>query len=142
MLHPGQAVPLVLVGLAPGTPAQRILVVDDRAEARLLLIRLLSSLGFQVREAANGLEAVEACRAWLPHLIVMDMRMPRLSGLSFLNNLRPPEKADCRVVMLSSLDDAKTRREVLAAGAVAYLVKPASAIDILAAARGNPAGSH
>src|SRR5262249_791327 len=66
--------------LAPGEPAYRLLVVDDNRENRMLLTTLLASVGFQVREAANGAEAVDAWRAWSPDLIWMDMRMPVLDG--------------------------------------------------------------
>ncbi|WP_235440851.1 PAS domain S-box protein, partial [Limnoraphis robusta] len=64
-LTPEQSDRLV-IGLAPGQPHRRILVVDDRAENRLLMVRLLSNLGLEVREASNGQEAVQLWKEWLP----------------------------------------------------------------------------
>ena len=69
-----------VIGLAPNQPEYRILVVDDATESRLLLVKSLSSLGFIVREAVNGAEAVTIWESWKPHLILMDIRMPVLNG--------------------------------------------------------------
>jgi two-component system sensor histidine kinase/response regulator len=76
MLKPQKKV----IGLAPDQPEYRILVVDDRADNRLVLVRLLSSLGLLVREAENGQEAVAVWEDWQPQLIWMDMRMPVMDG--------------------------------------------------------------
>jgi DNA-binding response OmpR family regulator len=74
-------------------------------------------------------------------VVVADVRMPKLSGLGFLQNLRLPPGSPHRVVLLSSMDDAKIKREALGAGAVAYLVKPASSQEIVAAACGAQAAA-
>ncbi len=69
-----------VTGLASQQPEYRILVVDDANESRLLLVKSLSSLGFVVREAINGAEAVTIWESWKPDLILMDIRMPVLDG--------------------------------------------------------------
>ncbi|MEN3291136.1 MAG: hypothetical protein V7642_389, partial [Burkholderiales bacterium] len=69
-----------VVGLAPGQPCYRLLVVDDSEDNRQLLVRLLAPLGFEVRAADNGEQAVAVWKAWQPHLIWMDIRMPVMSG--------------------------------------------------------------
>ncbi|RCJ15194.1 histidine kinase [Nostoc sp. ATCC 43529] len=66
--------------LAPGQNQYRILVVDDSTDSRLVLIKILSSIGFVVEEAANGQEAIALWQQWQPHLILMDMRMPIMDG--------------------------------------------------------------
>ncbi|MFN6561965.1 MAG: ATP-binding protein [Nostoc sp. ChiSLP01] len=68
------------VGLAAAQEGYRILVVDDSKESRLLLVKILTSMGFEVREATNGKEAVVNWESWQPHLIFMDMRMPVMNG--------------------------------------------------------------
>ncbi|MFN6461046.1 MAG: ATP-binding protein [Nostoc sp. DedVER02] len=68
------------LALAGTEKAYRILVVDDSQESRLLLVKILTTLGFEVREAANGQEAVANWESWQPHLIFMDMRMPVMDG--------------------------------------------------------------
>ncbi|MGF1677379.1 MAG: ATP-binding protein, partial [Rivularia sp. (in: cyanobacteria)] len=69
-----------IISLAPSQIQYRILVVDDRPESRLLIIKMLSQLGFNVKEAANGLQAINLWEEWQPHLILMDMRMPTMDG--------------------------------------------------------------
>ncbi|MEL6165464.1 MAG: ATP-binding protein, partial [Cyanobacteria bacterium J06628_3] len=69
-----------VIGLAESHVKYRILVVDDRPESRLLLIKMLSKLGFSTKEAANGLQAIAEWEEWEPHLILMDMQMPIMDG--------------------------------------------------------------
>lgn len=69
-----------VVTLAPEQKEYRILVVDDVADNRLVLVKLLTPIGFRVREAANGQEAIAQWLQWQPHLIFMDMRMPVMDG--------------------------------------------------------------
>ncbi|MCC5660756.1 response regulator [Nostoc sp. XA010] len=69
-----------ILALAPTEKAYRILVVDDSKESRLLLVKILTSVGFEVREATDGSEAVANWESWQPHLIFMDMRMPVMDG--------------------------------------------------------------
>lgn len=81
-----------IVGLAPGQPQSRILVVEDRAENRLLAVKLLASLGFDVREAENGREAIEQWATHSPHLILMDIRMPVMDGYEATKHIRVREQ--------------------------------------------------
>jgi CheY-like chemotaxis protein len=69
-----------VMGLEANQPSYRILIVDDREDNRLLLVKLLAPLGFLLQEASNGLEAVEIWESWHPHLILMDLRMPVMDG--------------------------------------------------------------
>ena len=69
-----------VIGLAPNQRSYRILIVEDVAENRLFLVQLLSSVGFEVREAENGQAAIAIWESWQPDLILMDMRMPVMDG--------------------------------------------------------------
>ncbi|MCL6752048.1 response regulator [Nostoc sp. CCCryo 231-06] len=69
-----------ILALAPTEKAYRILVVDDSKDSRMLLVKILTSVGFEVREAIDGSEAVANWESWQPHLIFMDMRMPVMDG--------------------------------------------------------------
>ncbi|MBE9036809.1 PAS domain S-box protein [aff. Roholtiella sp. LEGE 12411] len=69
-----------VIGLASEQKEYRILVVDDVTDSRLLVVKLLTSIGFATQEAANGIEAIALWQKWQPHLILMDMRMPVMDG--------------------------------------------------------------
>lgn len=77
-----------VLGLLPGQPSYRILVVDDSRENRTVLTHLLTEVGFEVAEAENGKEAVEKWRDWQPHLIFMDMRMKVMDGYAATARIR------------------------------------------------------
>jgi signal transduction histidine kinase/CheY-like chemotaxis protein len=79
-----------VISVAPDQPKYRILVVDDRSESRLLMSKLLKSVGFDVREAANGQEAIEQWLSYSPHLIFMDMRMPVMDGYKATERIKGP----------------------------------------------------
>ncbi len=114
-----------VVALAPGQPKYRILVVDDRREARQLLLRLLAPLGVELREACDGQEAVNIWCAWRPHLIWMDMRMPVLNGREATRRIRAhPEGGDTVIIALTASSFDEERAEILAAGCNDFLSKP------------------
>lgn len=77
--------------LAPGQPTIRLLVVDDQEANRMPLVRLLSQVGFEVEEANSGEKAIAVWQQWHPHLILMDLRMPGLSGWDATQRIRAEE---------------------------------------------------
>ncbi|MBX7224155.1 MAG: response regulator, partial [Blastocatellia bacterium] len=82
-----------VIGLQAGQPAFRLLVVDDKEDNRLLLRRLLEGVGFVVREAVDGVEAISVWKEWQPQLIWMDMRMPVMDGYEATKSIRQLEQA-------------------------------------------------
>jgi CheY-like chemotaxis protein len=102
----------------------RALVVDDDEAAIDHVTSVLHRLGFDVEKSFDGLDALRRCQSLVYDIIVCDVRMPRLSGLSLLTNLRNTCNSVTRVVMISALEDPSIRRQALATGASAYLVKP------------------
>lgn len=120
---------------------RRALVVDDDPVMVEFVSRTLAKAGFAVESCGDGMSALSMFRAAPFDVVVADVRMPKLSGLGFLQNLRLPQGSPYRVVLLSGMDDAKTRRDALSAGAVAYLVKPASSQAIVDAATGQNSGT-
>jgi two-component system, sensor histidine kinase and response regulator len=123
-----------VLGLAQAQSRYRILVVDDQAEAREILVRLLAPLGFEVREATNGQEAIEAWQHWRPHLIWMDVAMPGLDGLEATRRIRiePRGRRVVVVAVTGGIDEAE-RSKVLAAGCDELLRKPIREADVFAA---------
>ena len=115
---------------------KRALVVDDDSTMVEYVSAVLRRAGYQVETADNGLTALEMYRASTFDAVVCDIRMPKLPGTSFLKNLHLTPQSTCRVVLLSAMDDQTIRREAMEAGAVAYLVKPASSKAIVEAVSG------
>ncbi len=114
-----------VIGLAPNQPDYRILVVEDRWESRHLLVNFLETVGFQVREAENGVEAIAIWEQWQPHLIWMDMRMPIMDGYEATRQIKSHLKGQATVIIAltaSALEEDKTI--VLSAGCDDFVRKP------------------
>jgi signal transduction histidine kinase/DNA-binding response OmpR family regulator len=120
-----------VVGLAPGQPECRVLVVEDNRENWLLLQRLLLDGGFQVRVAEDGAQAVEMFQIWRPHFIWMDLRLPVMGGLEATREIRALEGGrEVRIAALTASAFVHQRDEVLAAGMDDFLRKPYRRADI------------
>ena len=127
-------VPSVPVGLAPGQPSYRILVVEDREESRLLLSTLLQRCGFTVKEAVNGKEAVALVSTWSPQLIWMDIQMPVMDGLEATRQIRQLDKGKTvPIVALTAHAFAEEQQDILGAGCDDIILKPFQEKDIFIA---------
>lgn len=114
-----------VVGLASGQPDFRLLVADDQDENRNFLVKLLQPLGFQVKVAVDGQEAVEFWDDWRPHLILMDMRMPVLDGRAATKRIKAsPGGEKTIVVAVSASSFEEDRAKALASGCDDFLAKP------------------
>ena len=103
------------------------LVVDDSRAIRTILSKTLMELGFEVREAANGKEALEVIQAekTAVTLILVDWNMPEMNGLDLLKRLRQnPEFSSLVVVMVTAETELDHIAEALEAGANEYVMKP------------------
>src|SRR5919199_57963 len=80
------------IALEPNQQSYRILVVDDKGDNRQLLVKLLAPIGFELKEASNGQEAIEIWEYWQPQLIWMDMRMPVMDGYEATREIRARER--------------------------------------------------
>ena len=114
-----------IVGLVQGQSRYKLLVVEDQPENRLLLRRLLDPLGFELREAANGREAVTLFEEWHPDLIWMDIRMPVMDGLEAVRRIRASEGgAFTKIVALTAHALEEERRPIMAVGCDDFVRKP------------------
>ncbi len=114
-----------VTGLAGEHPRYRILIVEDQAENRLLLHKLLEPLGFDLREAVNGQEAVELFERWRPHLIWMDIRMPVMDGLEATRRIKAARKGPvAKIIAITAHALEEERREILGAGCDDLVRKP------------------
>jgi DNA-binding response OmpR family regulator len=101
----------------------RILVVDDEPDARELLQEFLTGKGYEVLTASNGEEALQKVKEERPHLILLDVRMPNMSGLEVLRRVRGIDQ-EVGVIMVTAVNEEETGREALQLGAFDYIVKP------------------
>lgn len=103
--------------------AKRILLVDDEENARLALSRLLSREGYVVNAVANGFEALDHLREHDVHLIVTDINMPEMDGISFLREANKSFPG-INVIMITAYGGVESYIEAINLGAFEYINKP------------------
>jgi PAS domain S-box-containing protein len=119
------AKPRRVTGLQPGTGAVRVLVVDDNANNRALLQKLLLPAGFEVEEAHDGQEALVAFARWSPHVVLMDMRMPNMDGYEATRRLKATEAGRATpIIAVTASAFAEAEQAIRNAGVDAYIRKP------------------
>jgi len=101
----------------------RVLVVDDEPAARELLQGFLEAKGYAVLTASDGEEALQKVREERPHLILLDVCMPKITGLEVLKRLREIDK-EVGVIMVTAVNEEETGRQALQMGAFDYITKP------------------
>ncbi len=120
-----------------------VMVVDDEWRTREMLRMLLEMEGYEVFEAEDGLDALEKAELFNPNVMVLDVMMPKMDGITTCKKLRENENTvDLPIIMLSGKTQEESIREGLAAGATAYMTKPMSHKALLgnikAAINGDP----
>jgi CheY-like chemotaxis protein len=121
-----------VIGLRAGTEAPRILVVDDLFENRDWLMRLLTSLGFSLRGAHNGEEAIRSWEEWRPQLILMDVHMPVMDGLTATKRIKAdPRGKETIIVALTASAMDEDRRTATENGTDDFLSKPCREEELL-----------
>jgi len=132
---------IAIRGLAPTQPQYRILVVDDRVLNRQLLKQILSPLGFQVKTAPNGAEAIAQWQSFRPHLIWMDLKMPGIDGYEVTRQIRQQEAQylaleeksnPTKIIALTASVLADQEPLARAAGCDDFMSKPFVDTEILA----------
>src|SRR5919204_551268 len=114
----------------------RVLVVDDEAVIRQLIVINLELEGFEVYQAADGLDALDKAREVDPDVVTLDVMMPRLDGWATAQRLRAdPNTCRARIVFISARTRPADVDRGLALGAEAYLTKPFDPEDVVAAVR-------
>ena len=109
----------------------RILLVDDSQTIRNLLSLVLRQLGYEVATARDGVEALELAARQPLDLIITDLNMPRMDGLTFIAKWRAGETGHrTPIIMLSTEAQSHDRQSALDQGADLYMIKPVSAPDL------------
>ncbi|MFZ4578883.1 MAG: response regulator [Myxococcota bacterium] len=122
-----------VVGLGPGTDCKRVLVVEASDASRNVLVRLLGAVGFDLREASFGLDAVRAFASEPPDLVVMGIGLPDIDGVETTVKLRREMGGTLApVILLGVSGTAEERERARASGASGFLMQPVHEADLLA----------
>ncbi len=114
-----------VLGLEPGQPDYRILIVEDQLENQLLLSKLMANVGLQYRVAENGEKGVQLFQSWQPHLILMDRRMPVMDGQEATRIIRKLTGGEAvKIVAVTASVFVEQRDELLQTGMDDFVRKP------------------
>jgi two-component system NtrC family response regulator/two-component system nitrogen regulation response regulator GlnG len=102
---------------------RRVLVVDDDPEVASMLSDLVQAFGYRTATASNAVQALVAVREFLPHVVLLDIRMPGIAGDTVLARLRT-SMPSLPVIMVTGNRDEDEAKRILAAGAWDYVSKP------------------
>ncbi len=118
------------IGIAPNQENYRILIVEDIKENSQLLLEILKSVGFNVREVNNGKTAISIWQEWQPHLVWMDIRMPIMNGYEAIKKIRNLERTQSLdptiIIALTASVFQEEKEKILAIGADDFVSKPLS----------------
>jgi two-component system NtrC family response regulator/two-component system response regulator HydG len=108
----------------------RILVVDDESSARGALSEILQDEGYKVRTAADGFRALAAASEFAPDVVLTDLKMPGMDGLSLMERVKETQP-DVAVVLMTAFGAVESAVEAMHAGAANYLTKPLNSDELL-----------
>lgn len=109
-----------------------MLIVEDDAASSKLLALILTDAGALVQAASSAEEALDVLVAWRPRVILVDLVLPRMGGLLFVETLRKDRSFDdITIVAVTSLNGPNTERTALSAGCDAYLLKPVDTDELI-----------
>ena len=112
-------------------PQPRILIADDRQLNRELLIELFEPIGFAVLTANNGREAISQWRTWQPELILMDLRMPELSGAEAIAVIKQDPTSKTKIIALTASALEAEKKQIMAIGCDDFVRKPFKTSELL-----------
>jgi PAS domain S-box-containing protein len=117
--------PLRVLRLQPGQATCRVLIADDIEDNRQLLVQMLAPVGFEIRLATNGEEAIQEFEEWRPHLILMDFRMPLMDGWEAIRRIRAMAGGeDPKIIAVTASAMDENRQKLMEIGADDFIGKP------------------
>src|SRR5215831_100201 len=121
-----------VIGIQSGREPVRVLIVDDQQDNREWLTKLLASIGFSVKEAGNGSDAIRKWKEWGPRLILMDVHMPVMDGLEAARSIRSdPSGMPTKIIALTAGALDEDKRAVFLSGIDDFVSKPCREDDLL-----------
>ena len=123
--------PRHVLRLQPGQAKCRVLIADDIEDNRELLVQILGPVGFEIRLASDGEEAVREFERWRPHLILMDFRMPVMDGHEAIRRIRAsPGGKELKIIAVTASAMDENRQELLGIGADDFIGKPFQEVEL------------
>jgi CheY-like chemotaxis protein len=123
--------PRHVLRLQPGQATCRVLIADDMEDNRQLLAQLLTPIGFEIRLATNGAEAIQEFEQWRPHLILMDFRMPVIDGHEAIQRIRAmADGKEIKIIAVTASALDENRQQLLEVGADDFISKPFREVDL------------
>ncbi len=120
-----------VIGLEANQPQYRILVVDDKSDNRELLVELIEPLGFAVKEAADGEQAIAWAQKWQPDLIFMDIRMPNINGYEAVRKIKTDKLSKTKIIALTASAMQSEKAVIIDTGCDDFMHKPFQAEELL-----------
>jgi CheY-like chemotaxis protein len=116
----------------------KILYVEDHPGQRDLMAQMLQLSGFEVDVAEDGVQGVEKAKSWLPDLILMDLRMPRMDGFEAIEALKNDENTiHIPIIAISAWTSSDRKKQAFEAGANDYYTKPVDIPRLMATIRNH-----
>ncbi|MEO5357719.1 MAG: sigma-54 dependent transcriptional regulator [Nitrospirae bacterium YQR-1] len=111
----------------------RVLIVDDEDSIRLLLLRILEDEGYTIKSASNGRDALSVCESYRPHLILLDIKMPQMDGLTFIEEFKRRDFSsyDTDFIVLTAYGTVESAVKAMKLGAMDFITKPLSDPNVL-----------
>jgi len=110
----------------------KILVVDDSSTVRMLQTTTMKGEGYEVEEAANGVEALKRILEFRPDIVLMDVVMPEMGGIQCLRQIKAhPQIKHTKVIMVTTLGEEENIETAFASGCDDYVTKPIRKLDLL-----------
>jgi PAS domain S-box-containing protein len=123
--------PRHVLRLQSGQVTRRVLIADDIEDNRQLLAQLLAPVGFEIRLATNGAEAVQEFEQWRPHLVLMDFRMPVMDGREAIRRIRAlPGGNEPKIIAVTASAMEENRLDLIAIGADDFISKPYREVEL------------
>jgi CheY-like chemotaxis protein len=114
-----------VVGIDKKQDEYRVLVADDKEENLQVVVRLLNMVGFETKEAVNGIDAISKFEEWNPHLVLMDMRMPVMDGYEATRRIKLTEKGKhTPIIALTASSFQDEQKKSFALGMQGHIRKP------------------
>ena len=120
-----------IIGLASDRPNYRIAIVDDCDDNRQVVRQVLDPIGFEVREAVNGKEAVAIWQDWQPHLIFMDIQMPVMNGYEATKQIKLQSRSQNTIIIALTANTLENERTTIFDCCDDFIAKPFQITDLL-----------